>query len=55
VWQFEAQTGQSRPLTDPAATQLKIANGDWSVSPDGRQIAFVSANDNNIWLLSLPE
>lgn len=55
VWQLEAQTGQSRPLTDPAKTQLKIANGDWSVSPDGRQIAFVSANDNNIWLLSLPD
>lgn len=54
VWQIEAETGKARPLTDPAVTNFKIANGDWSVSPDGRYIAFVSADDNNIWLLSLP-
>ena len=55
VWQIEAQSGLARPLTDPAVTRLKIANGDWSVSPDGRQVAYVSASDHNIWLLSLPD
>ena len=55
VWQIDAATGQAQPLTDPEVTPLKIANGDWSVSPDGTKIAYVSAADNNIWLLELPE
>lgn len=55
VWQIDAQSGQARSLTEPAITPFKVANGDWSVSPDGRQIAFVSASDHNIWLLSLPD
>jgi Tol biopolymer transport system component len=54
LWQVEASNGQALPLTDPAVTPFKIANGDWSVSPDGHRIAFVSALDNNIWLLTLP-
>jgi len=55
IWQVDAATGQAQPLTYPAITPLKIANGDWSVSPDGTKIAFVSATDNNVWLLELPE
>ena len=54
LWEVEAASGVSRPLTDPAITPFKIANGDWSISPDGRQVAFVSAEDHNIWLLRLP-
>ena len=53
VWQVSASSGEAQPLTDPGVTPFKIANGDWSVSPDGRHIAFVSAADNNIWLLTL--
>ena len=41
-------------LVTPANTRFKIANGDWSVSPDGGAIAFVSAQDHNIWLIELP-
>jgi Tol biopolymer transport system component len=52
--QVEAASGVSRPLTDPQLEPFKIANGDWSVSPQGRAIAFVSAADNNIWLIELP-
>lgn len=55
LWQVNADSGETLPLTDPAVTPFKIANGDWSVSPDGKSVAFVSASDNNIWLLSLPE
>ncbi len=55
LWQVEMETGQAAPLTDPAITPFKIANGDWSVSPDGQHVAFVSADDQNIWLLTLPE
>jgi Tol biopolymer transport system component len=55
LWQVDAASGQAVPLTDPTATPFKIANGDWSVSPDGRRMIFVSASDQNIWLLELPE
>lgn len=54
LWQVEAATGLSRPLTDPASTPFKIANGDWSVSPNGQHVVFVYAQDNNLWLLNLP-
>jgi Tol biopolymer transport system component len=53
LWQIEAATGQAQPLTDPAVTPFKIANGDWSVSPDGSKVAFVSAEDHNIWVIVL--
>ncbi len=33
-------TGETRPLTDPALTPIKIANGDWRVSPDGRYVVL---------------
>jgi WD40 repeat protein len=54
LWQVEAESGEAVPLTDPATTPFKIANGDWSVSPDGQRMVFVSATDQNIWLLELP-
>jgi len=48
-------TGETRPLTDPALAPIKIANGDWRVSPDGRYVAFVESNDRNIWAIELPD
>lgn len=53
LWQVDAATGVALPLTDLAALPFKVANGDWSVSPDGKKIAFVSALDRNIWLIDL--
>jgi Tol biopolymer transport system component len=53
LWQAEAATGAVTALTDPAALPFKVANGDWTVSPDGNRIAFVSAGDYNIWLIDL--
>jgi Tol biopolymer transport system component len=55
LWQVNLDNGETIPLTDPTITPFRVANGDWSVSPDGRQVAFVSADDQNIWLLTLPE
>jgi hypothetical protein len=55
LWQVDVENDEANALTDPAITPFKIANGDWSVSPDGRHVAFLSAVDNNIWLLTLPE
>jgi Tol biopolymer transport system component len=54
IWELDADTGQTRRLTDPEQTPFKIANGDWSVSPDGRYVTFVESRDHNIWLLRLP-
>ncbi len=55
LFQVQADTGQVEALSDPAVTPFKIANGDWHISPDGQRVAFVSAEDQNIWLLTLPE
>jgi Tol biopolymer transport system component len=55
VLQVEAAAGHVQALTEPGATPFKIANGDWSISPGGGEIIFVSAEDGNIWVLELPE
>lgn len=52
--QVQAATGEVQVLTDPAAMPFRIANGDWSVSPDGRSVVFSSAQDGNIWVLEIP-
>jgi Tol biopolymer transport system component len=52
--QINALTREVLLLTDPAITPFKIANGDWSVSPDGQHITYISAFDQNIWLLTMP-
>jgi hypothetical protein len=49
---YHIPTGDSFPLTDLTITPFTIANGDWSVSPDGNNVAFQSAQDGNLWLLS---
>ncbi len=55
LWEFDAQNGTARALTDPEKVPFKIANNDWAVAPDGRSVVFVSALDHNLWLLTLPE
>lgn len=55
VWQFDAEAGLLERLVDPALAPFRIAAGDFSVSPDGRYMAFVNAADYAIWLLRLPE
>lgn len=45
---YDLLTGEDRVLIEPS---FLVANGDWSVSPDGDQIAFWNANDMTIWLL----
>ncbi len=53
LWELDAETDETRRLTDPGVAPFKIANGDWAVSPDGRQVAFVESQDRNIWVLRL--
>jgi Tol biopolymer transport system component len=45
---YDLRTGEDRSLIEPS---FLVANGDWSVSPDGDQIAFWNANDLTLWLL----
>lgn len=52
---YHIPSGDTHPITDPAMMPLTIANGDWSVSPDGRRIVFLNAADRRLWLLSVPE
>lgn len=54
LWQYDSAEGSLVKLFDPGAVPFKVANNDWSVSPDGAYIAFRSAADLNIWTLALP-
>lgn len=55
VLQFDALLGKSSVLLDPADLPIRVAGNDWSVSPDGRHLAFRAEEDRCIWLLALPE
>ncbi|MCA0455081.1 MAG: M23 family metallopeptidase [Chloroflexi bacterium] len=48
---YDLTTGEDRALTDPATTNFTVANGDWSVSPDGTRILFQNAADRRLWVL----
>ena len=53
VWKLDVPSGERSQLIDPKQTPLFIANGDWAIAPDGRHLAFVSAQDYAIWLIEL--
>lgn len=54
IWQFDAETGQAVPLTDPQQLSFRVQAGDWSVSPTGEYVVFVNAEDQALWLITLP-
>jgi len=45
--------GTIRTLTDPTTLPIRIANGDWSVSPDGTRIVYVDPTDYGLYLLTV--
>jgi hypothetical protein len=49
----DVQSGEVRWLTDPAELPIRIANGDWSVSPDGTRIVYVDSVDFGLYLLTI--
>lgn len=51
--EYDTETAVLRDLTDPDVLQVRVANNDWSISPDGDTVVFVSANDGNLWALQL--
>jgi hypothetical protein len=55
LWELDVETDIARRLIDPADLPFKVGNGDWSVSPDGRHVAFMESRDRNIWMLTLPQ
>ncbi|NLX08566.1 MAG: M23 family metallopeptidase [Chloroflexi bacterium] len=50
---IDIEENRHRWLTDPAVLPLRIANGEWSVSPDGTQIAFVTPADYGLYRLTV--
>jgi len=54
LWEYDVVSDAHRPLTDPSQIPFKIANNDWTVSPDGDRVVFVNADDRNLWLIELP-
>jgi Tol biopolymer transport system component len=55
IWALDVPENEASQLTDPASIDFVISNGDWTVSPDGDSIVFVNSDDQNIWLLTLPD
>jgi hypothetical protein len=53
IWEYDASTGQVRLLLGTQAG-IRIANNDWSASPDGGSILFRSSTDFNLWVVDLP-
>lgn len=51
--EVDARTLETRALTDPAVMPFKIANGEWTVSPDGRRVAFVESADKAVYVIEL--
>lgn len=51
--EYDIRTGTLRDLTEPNTRPFKVRNNDWAVAPDGSAIVFVSAWDDNLWLLDL--
>ncbi|HEU4742450.1 MAG TPA: peptidoglycan DD-metalloendopeptidase family protein [Meiothermus sp.] len=49
--EYNAATGQTRTLIDLGA---KVSNDQWQVSPDGKRVVFVNAQDRNLWVVELP-
>jgi Tol biopolymer transport system component len=54
LWQFDVHTGAVEPLTDPARLAFRVLGDDWSVSPTGEHLVFRNAEDQALWLLTLP-
>lgn len=55
-YEYNVRTGRTRALF-PEGTKLIIANNEWRISPDGRQIALAAARDmelDGVWVLELP-
>jgi hypothetical protein len=53
LWQFDSESGTVEPLTEPDQHPFRVASGDWNVSPTGRYVVFLNAEDESLWLIDL--
>src|SRR6185295_16583136 len=53
VGEMPADSGVSQQIVGPEA-QIRIANNDWSISPDGATMAWVDEGGRGIWAVDLP-
>lgn len=54
ILHMDLQDNEIWKLTDPAQTEIPIANNDWQPSPDGSRIVYFSSQDHNLWVVALP-
>ena len=52
--EYDAKSFSSNLLFQAEDMPIRIANNDWSISPDGSKLAFLSQDDRNLWLIELP-
>jgi hypothetical protein len=50
---YDVETGADQALIRAGESPFVVANGDWTVSPDGDQIAFMNALDYTLWLIDV--
>jgi hypothetical protein len=41
-WEYDVLTRRTQRLTDPSYAAFRIANNDWSISPNGQYVVFVN-------------
>ncbi|MFQ5460597.1 MAG: hypothetical protein ACE5EL_07365 [Anaerolineae bacterium] len=54
VWEYDATSGRVERLVGSGEIEVRVANNDWSVAPDGRHLMYRSASDMNLWVIRLP-
>jgi Tol biopolymer transport system component len=54
VWQLDVESYEMVRLVDPEDVPVRIANNDWSISPDGHTMAYVTEDDRSVWVIDLP-
>lgn len=53
VWEFDPSSGSTRRLLGPEIG-LRVAEDDWSVSPDGATLAYLDRAERSLWVVDLP-
>ena len=51
---FDAATGSATTVLGLAAAGIPIANNTWLPAPNGRSMAYLSADDMSLWVVALP-
>jgi len=54
LWQIDVGSAKQREMEIPSPADFRIANNDWTPSPDGSMVVFVSSEDDALWILELP-